>query len=223
MVVLRERGVLNGWRNELVDVSNGFGVSPSFSIERCAYPLLGLTGYGVHLNGFVEDSTAPGGIKLWVATRSKNKQTWPGLRDHLAAGQISAGNSPLETLVKECEEEAGISRVLAQRAISTGAVSYRGIDELGRLSRDVLFCYDLLLPSDFQPVPVDGEVECFELWDLEKVCRLLEGSESGPRFKPNVAIVILDFLVRRGFIAPESPGYLKLMLSFRDGFKFTSP
>ena len=32
--------------------------------------------YGAHVNGFVRDPSAPGGLLLWVATRSKSKQTW---------------------------------------------------------------------------------------------------------------------------------------------------
>ncbi len=97
----------------------------------------------------------------------------------------------------------------------TGVVSYRGVDEEGRLKRDVIFCYDLRLPSNFEPVPVDGEVEGFELMDLDRICRVLEGTEPGPKFKPNVAVVIIDFLVRRGFISPDSAGYLELIYSLR--------
>jgi 8-oxo-dGTP pyrophosphatase MutT (NUDIX family) len=214
---LRERGVVTGWRNELVTVAASFGAPPVFSMERAAYPLFGIAGYGVHVNGFVRDGATPGGVRLWVATRSRRKPTWPGLRDHIVAGQISAGFSPTATVVKEAEEEAGIPATLAATARCVGAVSYRGVDEGGRLKRDVLFCYDLELPRSFVPSPVDGEVEGFELWDLERVCRLLEGIEPGPSYKPNVALVVLDFLVRWGVIGPDSPGYLPLVASLRSG------
>jgi isopentenyldiphosphate isomerase len=219
-ISLREQSLVSGWRDELVTVAPAFGAPPVFSVERAVYPLLGVAGYGAHVNGFVKDKTAPGGIRLWVATRSKAKQTWPGLRDHIVAGQVSEGLSPMETVIKECEEEAGIPESLAQLACPAGAVSYRGVDEVGRLKNDVLFVFDLELPSDFTPKPVDGEVEKFELCDLEKVVRLLEGEEGGeasPEFKPNVALVLIDFLVRRGFIPPEAPGYLPLVASLRAG------
>jgi hypothetical protein len=58
------------------------------------------------------------------------KPTWPGLRDHLVAGQISGGLGPTETMVKECGEEAGIAEALAATATPAGAVSYRGVDEV---------------------------------------------------------------------------------------------
>jgi len=217
---LSERSIVKGWRNEMLSVAPAFGAPTLFSIERAVYPLLGIAGYGVHVNGFVVDDAAPGGLKLWIATRSKSKQTWPGLRDHIVAGQISGGYSPTETVIKECDEEAGIPSSLAALARPAGAVSYRGVDEVGRLKRDVLFVFDIELPATFTPTPVDGEVESFELWDLDRVVRVLGSpgdEEEGPAFKPNVAIVLIDFLIRRGFIPPHAPGYLPLVASLRSG------
>jgi hypothetical protein len=44
--------------------------------------------YGVHINGFVVDSN--GKKYLWVAKRSMEKQTFPGMLDHIVAGgQVS--------------------------------------------------------------------------------------------------------------------------------------
>lgn len=39
--------------------------------------------YGVHVNGYVKKE---GQLSMWVARRSKDKPTWPGLLDHVAAG-----------------------------------------------------------------------------------------------------------------------------------------
>jgi hypothetical protein len=101
------------------------------------------------------------------------------------------------------------------------------------LKRDVLFVFDLELPLDFVPTPVDGEVEGFELWDLEQVCRLIEATadcgaadtasagileaNGGSPYKPNVALVVVDFLVRHGVLSPDEPGYLPLVASLRSG------
>ena len=66
------------------------------------------------------------------------------------------------------------------------------------------FCFDLPLPLNFVPINTDGETECFYLWPIEKVqAELTKGD-----FKPNVAIVILDFLIRHGFLHPDlDPNY----------------
>lgn len=60
----------------------------------------------------------------WVARRSKTKSMWPGMLDHMVAGGLPHGISPLDNVKKECEEEANVSAELAAGAVATGAVSY---------------------------------------------------------------------------------------------------
>ena len=137
--------------------------------------------------------------------------------------QESHSRSPLHpcpqaTVVKECFEEAEIPEELASGALAVGAVSYRGVDEKQRLKRDILFVFDLELPESFVPTAVDGEVESFELMDLESVCRTLELEPDHPdAYKPNCALVVIDFLLRHGVVLPDAPGYLKLLASLRSG------
>ena len=74
----------------------------------------------------------------------------------------------------------------------------------------MLFNYDLELPP-CRTVNADGEIEVF-LWPIERVVReLIENAN----FKFNVAFVIIDFLVRHGFIGPEDPDYLELVRRLR--------
>mmetsp|Transcript_36307 Transcript_36307/g.102305 ORF Transcript_36307/g.102305 Transcript_36307/m.102305 type:complete len:188 (+) Transcript_36307:1-564(+) len=184
-------------------------------MERAAVPYFGVKAYGVHVCAFVRPGDGgEGGMKMWVARRSRDKPTWPGMLDHLVAGGQPHGLSPGENVIKECFEEAGVPEGLARRARPAGAVSYEQLQEAG-LKRDVLFCYDLELPPDFVPTAVDGEVESFMLWDVERVKDAVAGTDD---FKPNCNLVILDFLVRHGFIAPESdPEYLGLVQGLRSG------
>lgn len=58
------------------------------------------------------------------------------------------------------------------------------------------------------------QVEEFMLWDLERVAGVISGSQE---YKPNCCLVIIDFLVRHGYITPEEPGYLDLVRSLRVG------
>jgi hypothetical protein len=60
-----------------------FGEDPVLLVERAAAPLLGIRGYGVHMNGYVRKNNS---IYLWTATRSASKPTWPSRLDHIAAG-----------------------------------------------------------------------------------------------------------------------------------------
>lgn len=213
---LKTNGHIKGWRNELVSVTDSFSNTPSFSIERAAYPMLGVKGYGIHINGYTRDTSDHSISHLWVAKRSKTKSTWPSMYDHIVAGGQPEGISPIENVVKECGEEANIPSDLARKAISTGAVSYTSIDDDGNLKRDALFCYDLELPDSFTPTPVDGEVESFVKKDFDWVMsKLVAGGADG--YKPNCNIVVIDFLIRNGIISSESHDYLKLVAMCRQG------
>lgn len=77
------------------------------------------------------------------------------------------GLSPLDNVLKECAEEAGIPRELAVTARPVGAVSYLTIAANG-YKPDVLFCYDIELPPDFVPTPQVG-------WGLRGGWGRLEG------------------------------------------------
>eukprot|EP00929_Paragymnodinium_shiwhaense_P051678 TRINITY_DN25964_c0_g1_i3.p1 TRINITY_DN25964_c0_g1~~TRINITY_DN25964_c0_g1_i3.p1 ORF type:complete len:391 (-),score=61.94 TRINITY_DN25964_c0_g1_i3:451-1482(-) len=218
---LRERGVITGWRDELLPVVSSFSADPVFLIERAAYPWFGTRGYGVHINGYVKDESSAF-PKLWLAVRSKTKQTWPGMLDHIVAGAQPHGISVVENVVKECEEEASIPRELAEKAVPSSCVSYTSLDEQGRLKRDAIFVFDLQLPKDFEPTPCDGEVDRFYLRDLDWVLdKLVTGGpevvakspEDG--FKPNCNLVVMDFLARQGYLSPDSPKYLELLGALR--------
>ncbi|WP_343038658.1 hypothetical protein [Skermanella pratensis] len=116
-----------------------------------------------------------------------------------------------ENLVKEAAEEAGLSADAARRAVPVGAVSYLMENEAG-LKPDTLFLYDLEVAEDFKPRNTDGEVEEFMLWPLDQVAARIRDSDD---FKFNVNLVIIDFLVRHGYLKPEQPDYLDLVMGLR--------
>lgn len=209
---LRVEGLMPGWRNEAYPVGTGFHAPPLLKMERAAVPAFGVRAYGVHVNGFVE--TAPGsndGLKLWVGRRSRTKQTAPGKLDHLVAGGQPFGIGLMDNVVKECAEEAAIDESLARTARPAGFVSYVMTNEEG-VRNDVLFAYDLAVPADFTPRNTDGEIEEFFLWP---VGRVIEAMAAGDDFKFNVALVNIDFLVRRGLIGPDDPDYLAIVHGLR--------
>ncbi|XP_067880338.1 thiamin pyrophosphokinase 2 isoform X4 [Heterodontus francisci] len=77
------------------------------------------------------------------------------------------------------------------------------------------FVYDLEVPVDFVPKVGDGEVLEFYLWPLEQVREAIAGSD----FKPNCAMVVLDFLIRHGTLdADDVPDQLCLVKHGRCGF-----
>lgn len=76
---------LLGWRNEQFPVYGDAtrDDNVAFVIERAGTPLFGISQFGAHLNAYVREPD--GTIKLWVARRSRTKQTWPGMLDNCAS------------------------------------------------------------------------------------------------------------------------------------------
>ena len=205
---LEAEGAMPGWRDEAYPVKVSFADPPLLRAERAAIPRLGIRAYGVHMSGYVRDGR---GLKMWIARRARNKPTFPGMLDNMVAGGQPIGLSLTDNLVKESGEEAGIPPALARRALPIGLVSY--VKEVPEgLKPDVLFCYDLELPKDFTPVAVDGEIESFELWPVERVMEVVSRTAE---FKFNCNLVIIDFLVRHGCIRPEDADYLDIVQGLR--------
>ncbi|TVR97921.1 MAG: DUF4743 domain-containing protein [Rhodospirillales bacterium] len=204
---LNAQGVLDDWRGEMFAAGARFD-QPLFAIDRGAVPAFGIRGYGVHLNGFVcDDPTSRESMRMWVGRRSLTKRLSPGKLDQLVAGGQPAGLSLRDNLEKEAAEEAAIPRALVSRARPVGAISYRTEQPEG-LRNDVLLVYDLALPPGFVPRNTDGELSGFELWPIDRVAAAVR---DGDAFKFNCALVVIDFLIRHGFIGPEEPDYLALV------------
>lgn len=195
---LSAEGALGAWWGERVPVRPCWGAPDWFHCDRAAQDPLGLPAYGVHLNAYV---AGPGGPRLWVARRAATRRAWPGRLDHLVAGGQPVGLSRGENLRKEAAEEAGLRPALLAGLRPATALGYRLRTPEG-LSDDTLFVYDVALPPDFEPVNRDGEVEAFACLPIPEVLARLA---AGPAFKPNVALVVLDFLVRHDLLPAAAP------------------
>lgn len=198
--------VLEGWRDELYPINRS--LENRVNIERAGSSLFGVVTYGIHMTAYVK---SPEGIKIWVPRRAKNKQTYGGMLDNTVAGGISTGENPFECLVREAAEEASLPEDVVRSSVKTcGAVSYcylrdeRAGGETGLLQPEVEYVYDMELSPDIIPKPADGEVEQFYLWTVEEVqTALAEG-----QFKPNCAVVLLDFFVRNGILTADNEEHL---------------
>lgn len=208
---LEARGEVGHWRNEDYPVLRRWGERPLLKIERGAVPRFGLRGFGVHMHGLVTGED--GGEEMWIAKRSVTKTIEPGKLDQVVAGGQPIGIGIQENLVKECKEEAGIPADLAQKAKPVSAISFLCQRPEG-LRDEFYFIYELELPGDFQPQNTDGEVECFYRWPISKVLEILRDSED---FEYSVALVLIDYAIRRGHFTPEMEDYQEIFEGLRQG------
>jgi 8-oxo-dGTP pyrophosphatase MutT (NUDIX family) len=193
------------WRGEAFDVRAAAGGPMLGQLDRGALPAFGILAVGVHLNGLVR---RPEGLHMWVARRAADKLLDPGKLDHIAAGGVPAGLTPVQTLLKEAEEEAALPPALTRAAVEVARIGYV-MERPEGLRRDLLVCYDLELPQSFIPRAADGEVESFELWPLEQA---LATARSTERFKFNVNLVLIDLFLRNGLVRGDDGQRLRAAL-----------
>lgn len=208
---LAAEGVITAWREEYYPVTLDWHMAPLMRIGRAAAPVFGVRAFGVHLNGYVRK---PDGLHMWVAHRAQNKPTFPGMLDNMVAGGQPIGLGLMANLVKECGEEAGVPEALARQSVPVGLISYTHEPPEG-VKPDQMFCFDLALPAEFTPTPVDGEVESFSLWPVEQVAERVRDTFD---FKFNCNLVVIDFLIRHGVVTPDTePDYAALVQGLRTG------
>lgn len=206
---LAEQTVIRHWRGEQVTVSESFYSPPLFHVERAATQYLGCTVYGAHLNGVTVKRNEP---FMWIAERSANKDTDPGKLDNVAAGRIARAMSPYQTMAKEAGEEAGLEGPLVALIKPSGALHSTRETEEG-FHNEIIFTHDLIVPEVFEPINRDGEVNAFHCLPLREVMDLLERNPAA--FTVDAALVIIDFLIRRGYFTAIREDYLKLICLMR--------
>jgi len=200
--------VVDAYMNENYPVLTSASAKPLAFIDRGISTLLGTLSFGQHLNAYVMTEE---GMKMWIGRRAYNKGYEAGKLDHLVAGGLPYDLSPWENLQKESYEEAGMSEALALQAKEVGFVSYKYDYTYGG-KEDIIYCYDLELREDFVPVCTDGEVEAFYLMPIEEVAKIVKETNE---FKLNCNLVIIDFLVRHGYIGVEDEDYVAIVKGLR--------
>ncbi|PPQ99316.1 hypothetical protein CVT24_009184 [Panaeolus cyanescens] len=177
------------------------GLNYAFEMERSACALFGVVTYGVHMSIYEETRQDNGENKLrvWIPTRALTKPTFPGYLDNTVAGGIPSGMSMFESLVKECMEEASLEEHLVRKYIRAVGITLPMPDK----SIFHRYVYDIKIPKDvdpelFTPRPSDGEVESFD-----------------------IPTVILDLMIRRGYITPDNePDFMKIVNRLHGNFSY---
>jgi len=199
---LAAEGALTAWRDERYAVAAAPGEKALFELERAAARYFGVHTFAAHANGLVGDEDQ---WRMWLARRSAMKAIDPGLLDNVVGGGIAAGFDAAATLVKEAWEEAAIVETLSRRAQGAGSVDICRATSDG-LQRETIYVYDLWLPADFVPLNQDGEAIEHRLYAPENVLAVLASDD----ITADASLVIVDFLVRRGHIAPADPSFAGL-------------
>jgi ADP-ribose pyrophosphatase YjhB (NUDIX family) len=183
---LKEAGCCVAWRNELLDVwADDQSIA---AIERGVVRPLGLTTRAVHLHARHSSGS------LWVAQRALNKPTDPGMWDTLVGGLVGYGESDDLALVRETEEEAGLSpeQIKYRTPIRQITVMQRQLPEGYQIER--VLSSECVLADDCMPANQDGEVIHIRCIKPSEIVDMLHAKA----FTTEATIVIAEDLVRRG-------------------------
>lgn len=190
---LRAQGHIQAWREEPYAIVDPATLRVLARIERAASRFWGTLTFGAHATGY---TVGPDGRPelLWIAQRSFDKATDPGLYDNLIGGGVPYGQTPEEALVREAWEEAGLQPAQLG-AVTPGSVLLLQRDIPEGLQHEWLYSYDLPLRAGVTPKNQDGEVAAFTLMPVQDALALAS-SATGPLMTVDAALVTLDFLLR---------------------------
>lgn len=216
-----------GWRNEKYTIYDK-NRAPYIKLERAMVNIFGILTFGVHINGYFFDDKNQ--LRMWIPRRSARKPTWPLKLDNVVAGGIGNDDTVDTTLWKELKEEANLNREDIENCIKkVDALSYfyfsRDLnkcdfqDESDVITAELEFIHDLEFPKDIIPYINDDEVHEFKHYGLQELVDLLKTDE----FKPNCALVVVDFLIRHKYITPDNDSkYADILAATHRELPFTS-
>jgi 8-oxo-dGTP pyrophosphatase MutT (NUDIX family) len=190
----RQRWNLPGWRDERVVLRDG--ERPILSIERALLRPLGMVLRSAQANVWCMTAAGP---LLWVARRAQSKPVEPGKLDALVGGGIAGFDDARSTLIRECQEEAGIAAHLAQASIEVGSIGIAYVTEydgLAAIHREQVELFDLQLPPDFIPLAMDGEHEAI----MPMIPEEAMASISRGGWTREGATATLDLIRRQGWL-----------------------
>ena len=174
------QGRLTGWRGEFFAwwpdtpaYPPALDVPPFLCVERSGFRHLGMMSHAVHIHGFLPEGD------LWCGRRSDHKATDPGLLDNLAAGGLTAGESPLTTAVRELAEEASLHLTEPTRLRGAGVIRTQRLEPQGWHDEQLLV-YTLHLSEQETPLNADGEVQEFLCLSPDEVVSRMQSGQFTP-------------------------------------------
>jgi isopentenyldiphosphate isomerase len=114
--------------------------------------------------------------EILLQKRAADKPTWPGFYDISAAGHIDFGETPLQAVVREAQEELGLT--VSDRDLSLVFVHRRNITDQtsGYIENEFCWVYILQLAPHVKIGQSDGEVDEVKWVSDADFARLREGN-----------------------------------------------
>lgn len=176
--------------------------NPLFKVHRFYSACLGIRRESTMLHGY-EDN------QMWLAIRGAGVDADVGCYDMIASGCMTIGQTRQEALYCEAEEECGMPHELMQHVKSGAEIHVMYHLSNGFILDEICHVFDLDTKNLFKPTVVKKlEVDHFELLSIAEVVELIEKTE---RVKPQIALLLVDFMIRHGHLKPDIPAYAQIV------------
>lgn len=176
--------------------------NPLLRVHRFYSTCLGIRRESVMLHAYEED-------KMWLAVRGAGVEDDVGRYDMVASGCMVMGQTVQEALLHEGEEECGLSQKYMTDVKSGAELHTMYHTSAGFILDEIFHVFDMNTQNGFQPKVVSSrEVSHFELLPISEVIELVEKSN---RIKPQIAYILVDFLIRHGYLKSDTPSYTKII------------
>jgi isopentenyldiphosphate isomerase len=195
------------WENELFPLYSSSG-EHVLDMDGCGVDMFGIINYSVHMIGWVVTDE---GIKIWVPRRALTKMSFPGMLDSTVGGSLASRESPIDGMVRECQEELCLDPAYTRANLKAcGTCSFQltvtDLLETG-CQHQVQYLFELEFRKDIVPRIGDGEVGELQLMSLEQVRNAMRSGE----FKLTCNMTYMAFLIRHGYINAENePDFVEI-------------
>ncbi len=159
---------------EIFDIIDKNGNPTGQTVERSVAHAQGIRHRTAHIWII---RTEQGRTQILLQKRSENKDSFPGKFDTSSAGHIQAGDEPLESALRELEEELGIHASPEElQFVGTFPISFAK-EFHGKMFRDeeIAFVYIYDQPVDISNLTLQKEeveeVQWFDLEETYQQCR----------------------------------------------------
>ncbi|KAH6618338.1 NUDIX hydrolase domain-like protein [Chaetomium sp. MPI-SDFR-AT-0129] len=192
--------LLGHWANEQFPLYSSTG-EHVLDLDGYGVDVLGIVNFSVHLTAWVMTAE---GIKIWVPRRAWTKMSFPGMLDNTVGGSLATGETPIDGMVRECEEEICLDPAYTRSHIKAcGTLSFQlTVDDILNpgCQHQVQYVYEMELGQDVMPRIGDGEVGELHLLSVEEVVNAMRNGE----VKLTCNMTYLAFFIRHGYITAEN-------------------
>lgn len=176
--------------------------NPIFQVHRFYGLCLGVRRESVMLHAYEDNN-------MWLAIRGTGVDESAGCYDMIVSGCMTTGQSRLDALFHEGEEECGMTPEAMKHAKSGAELHVMYHHKNGFIMDEIYHVFDMDTKDIFTPTVVKKiEVDHFELKSIKEVIKLIESTE---HIKPQISLILIDFLIRYEHLKADTPAFAQIV------------